>query len=320
MIKKARKLFALPFNDLIYKAHLVHRKNFELNKIQISTLLNIKTGGCSEDCAYCAQSAHHRAKIKKKPLLNLEEVTKTAKNAKALGATRLCMGASGKKPSKVELAKVCQMIAIVKGEGLEACVTLGFLTKEEALILKRAGLDYYNHNVDTSSRHYKNIVSTHTFEERLKTLKNVRDAGIKLCCGGILGMNETNEDRIAMIALLASLTPPPESIPINKLIPIPKTPLENAKAIDPFDFVRIIALTRILMPRSFIRLAAGRKTMSDELQALSFFAGANSIFYGDKLLTANNPSPDKDDLLLKRLSLKKLRISLHFLERKNVIR
>lgn len=299
--------FNLPFMDLLYEAQQVHRANFQSNTIQVSALLSIKTGGCSENCSYCAQSAHHKSKAQKASgFVSLEEVIATAKHIKEIGGSRFCMGASGRGPNDDDLEQVCTMIREVKKLGLETCVTLGLLGIEQAKKLKAAGLDYYNHNVDTSKDYYDKIVTTHTFEDRLQTLKNVRATGIKVCCGGIFGLGETNEDRVKMLVLLANLAPPPEAVPINKLIPMPGTPLEGAGQVDSFDFVRTIALARILLPKSYIRLAAGRENMSTEMQTLCFLAGANSIFHGEKLLTANNATPESDDLLLQRLGLKKV--------------
>jgi biotin synthase len=303
--KAAKKLFCSPFMDLLHRAQTVHRTHFNPNNIQISTLLSIKTGRCSENCAYCSQSRHHKATLKSTPLMSVQEVLEKAKQAKALGSTRFCMGASGRSPGNGDVELVCEIIKGVKKLGLETCVTLGLLTGEQAHTLKKAGLDFYNHNIDTSLEYYNKIITTRTFQDRINTLTHVRKAGIKLCCGGILGMGETNEDRIKMLLILANFDPIPESIPINKLIRMPGTPLENQPDIDSFDFVRTIALCRILMPSSYIRLSAGRENMNDEFQALCFMAGANSIFYGNKLLTAQNPEPGKDDLLFHRLGLEK---------------
>jgi len=303
-LEQAKSIFNLPLNELLYEAQTVHRKHFSPNIMQISALLSIKTGNCTENCSYCPQSAHYKTGIKKEPLLSLQEVLTAAQRAKDAGATRFCMGAAWRGPKDEDLAPVCRMISEVKKLGLETCVTLGLLKKEQAKSLKEAGLDFYNHNIDTSKRYYKKVVSTRTFEDRLKTLNIVAEAGIKICCGGIIGMGENNTDRIKMLVTLARFDPPIESIPINKLIKIPGTPLENAEDVDPFDFVRTIALARILMPSSFVRLAAGRAEMSDELQALCFLAGANSVFYGEKLLTSNNSHPQNDHRLFQRLGLK----------------
>ncbi|MBI5346724.1 MAG: biotin synthase BioB [Chlamydiae bacterium] len=302
---KAKTLFDLPFNDLLYKAHTVYRKNFNSNAIQISTLLNIKKGGCSEDCAYCSQSARHKGSVEPKRRVDLNTVREAAKQAKLLNCSRLCMGAAWRSPTEPDMDAICEMIQIVKSYGLESCVTLGFLNEEQTNKLKNAGLDYYNHNIETSPSYYEKIVTTHSFEDRLKTLEYVRNAGIKICCGGILGMGEANEDRIRMLVVLTNLPSHPQSVPINKLIPMPNTPLEMVPEMDAFDFIKTIALARILLPLSDVRLSAGRSTMSDEMQALCFFAGANSIFYGDTLLTAKNQSMQQDEILFNRLGLKK---------------
>ncbi len=300
------KTFSLPFLELIYVAQTAHKKHFDSNEIQISTLLNIKTGGCSENCSYCSQSAHHKTTIKKEPLMAINDVMDKAKQAQAAGSTRFCMGAAWRGPRDKDLHTVCSMISEIKKLGLETCVTLGLLKQHQAIMLKEAGLDFYNHNIDTSEEYYNQIVTTHTFEDRLNTIESVRNAGIKVCCGGILGLGETNEDRIKMLITLANLSEQPNSIPINKFIKIAGTKLPDHNNIDPFDFIRIIALARIMMPKSYVRLSAGREKMSDELQALCFLAGANSVFYGEKLLTANNSTPEKDDQLFHRLGLKKL--------------
>ncbi|MBI1954738.1 MAG: biotin synthase BioB [Proteobacteria bacterium] len=302
---KGLQTFNLPFLELIYKAQTTHKEHFNVNTIQISTLLSIKTGSCPENCSYCTQSAHHKTGLKKEPLMDLEDVIKAAKRAKEAGSTRFCMGAAWRGPHDKDLERVCDMIREVKKLGLETCVTLGLLKENQAEKLKEAGLDFYNHNIDTSKDYYDKIVTTHTFDDRLNTLNCVRKAGIKVCCGGILGLGETNEDRINMLVTLANLPVPPESIPINQLIRIPGTPLENENDVDSFDFVRTIALARIMMPTSYIRLSAGREQMSNELQALCFLAGANSIFYGEKLLTAHNPIPEQDNLLFQKLDLEK---------------
>lgn len=304
--EKASELSQLPFNNLLYRAHTVYREHFDPNAIQVSTLLSIKTGGCPENCAYCPQSAHYETGVSKEHLMELKDVIESAKRAKKAGASRFCMGAAWRGPRDEDIEAVCEMVEAVRGIGLETCVTLGLLKEKHAARLKEAGLDYYNHNIDTSPEYYQKVITTRTFQDRLQTLEHVRTAGIKVCCGGILGMGESQEDRIRMLVLLANLPEPPESIPINQLIPIPGTPLEHMRPVDPFDFVKIIALARILMPRSYVRLSAGRENMSDELQALSFFAGANSIFYGEKLLTAANPVPQKDDALFERLGLKRM--------------
>ncbi len=305
-LAESLQYFNLPFMELIYKAQSIHRENFNPNAVQISTLLSIKTGSCPENCSYCPQSAHYQTGLKKEPLMEIDKVIKMAKLAKASGSTRFCMGAAWREPRDKDLEIVSKMVMEVKKLGLETCVTLGMLKEHQALKLKEVGLDFYNHNIDTSEEYYDKIITTRSFEDRLNTLENVRNAGIKVCCGGILGMGETNEDRVKMLTMLANLDEPPESVPINKLIKIPGTPLENAADIDPFDFIRVIALARIIMPKSYLRLSAGREQMSDELQALCFLAGANSIFYGETLLTAANPEPVQDIQLFNRLGLEKL--------------
>ena len=297
------ELFALPFNDLMFRAQQVHREHFSANQVQRSTLLSIKTGGCSEDCGYCSQAARNDTGLEKEALLEIEEVVKAAKEAKAKGASRFCMGAAWRGPKDRDIDKVTQMVSEVKALGLETCVTLGMLREGQAERLKEAGLDYYNHNLDTAPEFYGQIISTHTQADRFATLDKVRDAGIKVCCGGILGMGESQKGRASLIAELANMCPPPESVPINNLVPIPGTPLENAEPIDPFDFVRTIAVARITMPTSFVRLSAGREVMNDQLQALCFLAGANSIFYGDRLLTTGNNEEDRDAALFERLGI-----------------
>jgi biotin synthase len=296
-------LFALPFNDLLFQAQQVHRKHHQANAIQRSTLLSIKTGGCSEDCKYCSQSARNEAKLERESMLELEQVLDAAKAAKARGATRFCMGAAWRGPKDRDLDHVLAMIRSVKALGLETCVTLGLLKDGQAEKLAAAGLDFYNHNLDTAEDFYGTIVSTHTYADRLATLEKVRSAGMKICCGGIIGMGEAPRVRAGLIAQLANMTPPPESVPINHLVAIPGTPLAETKPLDPFDFVRTIAAARITMPKSFVRLSAGRQEMSDELQALCFLAGANSIFYGSQLLTTGNPEEERDQALFARLGL-----------------
>ncbi len=305
-LEQAESIFNLPFNQIIYEAQTVHKENFAPNKVQISTLLSIKTGGCPENCSYCPQSARYQTGIKKEPLMALDDVLIAAKKAKESGASRFCMGAAWRGPKDRDLEQVCAMVSEVKKLGLETCVTLGLLKEGQALRLKEAGLDFYNHNIDTSEDFYHKIITTRTFQDRMDTVNKVRAAGLKVCCGGIVGMGEGNEDRIKMLVTLANLDEPPESVPINKLIKIPGTPLEDQKDVDPFDFVRTIALARILMPQSYVRLSAGREQMSDEMQALCFLAGANSIFYGEKLLTADNPIPENDRLLFERLGIQNL--------------
>ena len=305
-LEQAKSIFNLPLNDIIFEAQTIHRKHFSASKVQISTLLSIKTGSCPENCSYCPQSAHYQTGVKKEPLMALDDVLKAAQKAKESGASRFCMGAAWRGPRDEDLEQVCAMVSEVKKLGLETCVTLGLLKDDQALQLKEAGLDFYNHNIDTSEDFYDKIITTRTFQDRIDTLGYVRKAGLKVCSGGIIGMGEGNEDRIKMLVTLANLEKSPESVPINKLIRIPGTPLEGQEEVDPFDFVKTIALARILMPKSYIRLSAGREQMSDEMQALCFLAGANSIFYGEKLLTADNPIPENDRLLFKRLGLEQL--------------
>ncbi|MFG1428716.1 biotin synthase BioB [Roseixanthobacter glucoisosaccharinicivorans] len=300
---EAQRLYNLPLNDLLYEAQSVHRRNFDPNKVQMSRLLSIKTGGCPEDCGYCSQSAHAPTGLKASKLMEVERVLAEARKAKEGGATRYCMGAAWRSPKERDMDMVIAMVEGVKALGMETCMTLGMLSPPQAAQLAEAGLDYYNHNIDTSERFYKEIITTRTFADRLETLSNVRDAGIKVCAGGILGMGETNDDRIDMLLTLANMDVPPESVPINMLIPIPGSKLENAAPVDPIDFVRTIALARIMMPTSHVRLSAGRTEMSDELQAMCFFAGANSIFVGECLLTADNPGEDHDAALFRRLGI-----------------
>jgi len=297
-------LFALPFNDLLYRAQQVHRAEFDANAIQRSALLSVKTGGCSEDCKYCSQSARHEAKLARESMLELEQVLDAAKAAKAKGATRFCMGAAWRGPKDRDLDRVLEMVSSVKALGLETCVTLGLLKDGQAEKLAAAGLDFYNHNLDTAEEFYGEIVSTHSYADRMATLEKARAAGMKICCGGIIGMGESRRVRAGLLAQLANMKPAPESVPINHLVAIPGTPLAEAPALDPFEFVRTIACARISMPTSFVRLSAGRQDMSDELQALCFLAGANSIFYGDKLLTTANAEASRDEALFARLGLK----------------
>jgi biotin synthase len=302
--EEVRALFALPFTELIFRAVKVHRDNFDPSEVQISTLLSIKTGGCPEDCAYCPQSAKFETGVKAEKLMDLEAVLAEARAAKAGGASRFCMGAAWRSPKDRDLEKVCDMIEGVKALGMETCVTLGMLTGEQAKRLKTCGLDYYNHNLDTSPEFYGEIITTRTYQDRLDTLRYVRAAGINVCCGGIVGMGEKLDDRVGMIATLASLPVHPESVPINMLVRVEGTPLAETATIDPLDFVRTIAVARITMPASMVRLSAGREDMSEETQALCFLAGANSIFYGPKLLTTPNPGRDRDMALLDKLGLR----------------
>ncbi|GMQ90925.1 MAG: biotin synthase BioB [Gammaproteobacteria bacterium] len=298
-----QKLFSLPFNDLIYQAQTVHRRHFDANAVQMSTLLSIKTGNCSEDCGYCSQSARHHTGIENEALLPLQEVIDRAKQAKVDGASRFCMGAAWRGPKDKDLQAVLDMIAAVRDLGLETCATLGMLRQGQAERLAEAGLDYYNHNLDTASDYYAEVITTHTHNDRLDTLGKVRDAGIKVCCGGIVGMGESREQRAQLLAELAALEPQPESVPINTLVAIPGTPLADKAAIDPIEFVRTIAAARIALPKSLVRLSAGREQMPESLQALCFLAGANSIFCGEKLLTTPNPVGDSDKALMKKLGI-----------------
>ena len=296
-------LFDLPFSDLMFHAQRIHRENFDPREVQISTLLSIKTGGCPEDCAYCPQSASFDAGIKAEKLMALDAVLAEARAAKEGGASRFCMGAAWRSPKDRDMEKICAMIEGVKAMGLETCVTLGMLTEQQTARLKDAGLDYYNHNLDTSPEYYGEIITTRTYQERLDTLESVRNAGINVCCGGIVGMGEQREDRVGMVVALATLPAHPESVPINLLVRVAGTPLENQSALDPFEFVRTIAVSRITMPQSVVRLSAGREDMSEETQALCYLAGANSIFCGPKLLTTPNPARDRDMALLEKLGM-----------------
>ncbi len=296
-------LYQLPFNDLLYIAHRIFREHHDPNKVQVSTLLSVKTGSCSEDCAYCPQSGHYDTDIEKERLLSLDEVKENAQAAKSAGASRFCMGAAWRNPSDKNLDQVIQMIEVVKDLGLETCVTVGMLTEPQAQRLQHAGLDYYNHNLDTSPEFYGSVITTRTYQDRLDTLEHVRNAGINVCSGGILGMGESREDRAGLLLQLANLPQHPESVPINMLIKIKGTPLEHVDNLDPFEFVRTIAIARILMPKTFVRLSAGREDMNDQTQALCFFAGANSIFYGETLLTAKNPETEKDRVLFNKLGI-----------------
>ncbi len=300
---EVRALFDLPFADLIFHAQRIHRAHFDPHEVQLSTLLSIKTGGCPEDCAYCPQSAHYEAGVKAEKLMDADAVIAEAQAAKRAGASRFCMGAAWRNPKDRDLDAVCTMVAGVKALGLETCATLGMLTEPQAQRLKGAGLDYYNHNLDTSPEFYGEIITTRTFRDRLDTLAHVRAAGINVCCGGIVGMGESRDDRIGMILALATLPRHPESVPINMLVQVEGTPLATGKAFDPIEFVRTIAVARISMPASVVRLSAGREEMSEETQALCFVAGANSIFYGPKLLTTPNPGRDRDRMLMDRLGL-----------------
>ncbi len=303
-VAEIEALFALPFNDLVFRAQTVHREHFDPNAVQVSTLLSIKTGGCSEDCGYCSQSAHHETPVEREPLMELSEVIRAAARAKDSGATRFCMGAAWRGPKQKDLLPVLEMVRAVKAMGLETCVTLGMLKEEQAAQLREAGLDYYNHNLDTAPEFYGQVITTHTYQDRLDTLGRVRKAGIKVCSGGIIGMGESRTQRAALIAQLANLDPVPESVPINMLVQVEGTPLKNAESLDPLEFVRTVAVARITMPASLVRLSAGRGEMADSLQALCFLAGANSIFYGEKLLTTGNPDTQSDQALFERLGIR----------------
>jgi biotin synthase len=296
-------LFALPFNDLLFQAQGVHRRHFEPNTVQISTLINIKTGGCAENCGYCSQSAHFDTGLEREALMAVGEVISAAKAAQKGGATRFCMGAAWRKPKAKDMEVVIAMIQGVKGLGMEACVTLGMLEPEQVQQLKEAGLDYYNHNIDTSPEYYDQVVTTRKFSDRIDTINRVREAGINVCSGGILGMGESRRDRAAMLQELANLPEHPGSVPINLLVKVPGTPLGDSPELDIFEFIRTIAVARIMMPASYVRLSAGRETMHDEAQALCFLAGANSLFYGDKLLTTENATTDHDKALFQRLGI-----------------
>jgi biotin synthase len=303
---EAWAVYQLPFNDLLFRAQSTHRQYFDPNRVQLSRLLNIKTGGCPEDCGYCSQSSHHATGLAASKLMDTETIVAEARKAKESGATRYCMGAAWRNPKPRDMDAVVEIVSAVKALGLETCMTLGMLDREQADRLSAAGLDYYNHNIDTSQRHYPQVISTRTFADRLDTLDHVRQSGMKVCCGGILGMGEAAEDRVDMLVTLANLPEPPESVPINMLIPIAGTPLARAEPVGGLEFVRIIALARVMMPASYVRLSAGRSAMSDEMQALCFFAGANSIFVGDTLLTAGNPAEAADQKLFGRLGLEAL--------------
>lgn len=302
-LKKIQALFDLPFNDLLFKAQTVHRENFDPNAVQISTLLSIKTGACPEDCSYCPQSVRYDTGLEKEALMEIRAVVEAAKEAKANGASRFCMGAAWRSPKDRDLNKVTRMVEEVKALGMETCVTLGMLEDSQAKRLKEAGLDYYNHNIDTSEEFYQEVITTRTYQDRLDTIDTVRNAGINVCSGGIVGMGEASDDRAKMLHTLANMEHPPESVPINKLVQVKGTPLEDTKSIDSIEFIKTIAVARIVMPTSQVRLSAGRSDMTDEMQAMCFFAGANSIFYGDQLLTTENPEESADHQLFKRLGI-----------------
>jgi biotin synthase len=303
-LDEVQALFAEPFSDLLYRAHGVHRLWFDPTEVQISTLLSIKTGACPEDCAYCPQSIHYETGLEDEPLLSVDEVVLHARAAREKGATRFCMGAAYRSPKSKQLEQIAEMITAVSDLGMETCATLGMLTVDQAKRLKQSGLDYYNHNLDSSENYYRNIITTRCYKDRLDTLEAVREAGLRVCCGGIIGMGEAVQDRIELLHTLATLPEHPGSVPINQLVRVKGTPLHGAEPLDPLEFVRTIAVARTLMPRSYVRLSAGRTEMSDEMQALCFFAGANSIFYGDKLLTTDNPDVTRDQNLLARLGMR----------------
>lgn len=296
-------LFEMPFNDLMHQAQTLHRENFDPNAVQVSTLLSIKTGGCSEDCGYCPQAARYHTDVENEPLMALDEVLAAAREAKEAGASRFCMGAAWRSPKQKDLEPVLKMISEVKAMGLQTCATLGMLKEGQASQLKEAGLDYYNHNLDTAPEFYGDVITTRTYQDRLDTLDSVREADINVCCGGIIGMGETRNQRAGLLAQLANMEQPPESVPINLLTQVEGTPLHGTDELDPFEFVRTIAAARITMPKSYVRLSAGRQSMSEGIQALCFLAGANSIFYGEKLLTTGNPEADADKQLFAKLGL-----------------
>lgn len=302
-LTEVRQLLTMPFNDLIFQAQTVHRQYFDPNQVQVSTLLSIKTGACPEDCKYCPQSGHYDTGLDKEKLLEVQKVLEEAKAAKEIGSTRFCMGAAWKHPTVKDMPYVLEMVKGVKALGLETCMTLGRLTQEQAQQLANAGLDYYNHNLDTSPDFYTNIITTRTYSERLQTLAYVREAGMKICSGGILGMGESLDDRANLLIQLANLPEHPESVPINNLVKVKGTPLENAEDVEPFDFIRMLAVARIMLPKSHVRLSAGREQMNEQMQALAFLAGANSIFYGDRLLTTSNPQAEKDRALFNKLGI-----------------
>jgi len=308
--KEIEALFDLPFNDLMFQAQTVHRANHNPNAVQISTLLSIKTGACPEDCKYCSQSGHYNTALEKEKLLAIEKVVQEAKSAKENGASRFCMGAAWRSPRDKDMLPVLEMVRQVKALGLETCMTLGMLTEQQAGQLAEAGLDYYNHNLDTSESYYKQIITTRTYQDRLDTLENVRKSGMKVCCGGILGLGESRGDLVGLLMQLANLPHHPESVPINMLVKVPGTPLENVEDLDSFEFIRTIAVARIVMPESFVRLSAGRESMNDQMQSLCYLAGANSIFYGEKLLTTPNSEASSDMQLFQRLGIKPLELAV----------
>ena len=303
-VEEVLELFSMSFNDLIFRASTLHRQNHNPNEVQISTLLSIKTGACPENCKYCPQSAHYDTGLEKQALMPIDKILESAENAKKAGASRFCMGAAWRSLHDRDVEKICEIVEAVKETGLETCMTLGMLTDSQSKKLKEAGLDYYNHNIDSSEEFYSEIISTRNFADRLNTLKNVREAGLNVCSGGIVGMGETREDRAKMLIVLANLPKQPESVPINMLVKVKGTPLENVANLDPFEFIRTIAVARIMMPKAKVRLSAGREEMNEQTQALCFLAGANSIFYGEKLLTTQNPQTQKDQELFAKLGVK----------------
>ena len=305
-IEAVEALYALPFNDLLYRAQGVHREHFDANSVQLSTLLSIKTGGCPEDCGYCPQAARYHTGVESEALLSVDEVVAAARSARDKGATRFCMGAAWRGPKQRDLERVVDMVKAVRELGMETCATLGMLKAGQAAQLKDAGLDYYNHNIDTAPEFYGEIIGTRTQDDRLDTLQQVREAGLNVCCGGIVGMGESRRTRAALIAQLANMEPYPESVPINNLVQVEGTPLHGVEPLDPFEFVRTVACARVSMPKAMVRLSAGRQDMSDGIQALCFLAGANSIFYGEKLLTTANPEADRDEALFARLGLRRM--------------
>jgi biotin synthase len=305
-VEAVEALYALPFGDLVYRAQTVHRQHFEPNAIQLSTLLSIKTGGCPEDCGYCPQAARYHTGVPNEVLVSVDEVLAAARGAKQKGATRFCMGAAWRGPKQRDLDRVIEMVEAVRGLGMETCATLGLLKPGQAAQLKAAGLDYYNHNIDTAAEFYAEVIGTRTQDDRLDTLREVREAGLHVCCGGIVGMGESRRTRAALIAQLANMDPYPESVPINNLVQVEGTPLHGVEPLDPFEFVRTIACARVTMPEAMVRLSAGRQEMSDGVQALCFLAGANSIFYGEKLLTTSNPEAERDEALFARLGLRRM--------------
>ncbi len=302
-VSEVNALFELPFNDLLFQAQLVHRQHFDPNQVQVSTLLSIKTGACPEDCKYCPQSARYDTGLEKERLLEIEKVIQRAREAKATGSTRFCMGAAWRNPKERDMPYLVNMVKEVKGLGLETCMTLGMLTRDQAIALKQAGLDYYNHNLDTSPEFYGDIITTRTYEDRLNTLEYVREAGMNVCSGGIVGMGENQSDRSGLLVQLANLPKQPESVPINMLVKVKGTPMDKVDDLEPFEFIRTIAVARIMMPKSHVRLSAGREAMNEQMQALCFMAGANSIFYGCKLLTTSNPDTHEDVMLFKKLGI-----------------